>query len=95
MNARRSVLHADEAFRNANLEKAKELYEEAWDHWAEVFDQFDELVDDVEGEIVYESVERYQRVLNQLDEPFPPADFKLYRLLEEFGDDYVAPPSSD
>ncbi len=91
VNARRSVLHADEAFRNADLEKAKKLYEEAWDHWAEVFDQFEVLVDDVEGEIVYESVERYQRVLNQLDEPFPPAGFKLYRLLEEFGEDYVAP----
>ena len=29
-----------------------------------------------------EGIERYRWVLDQLDEPFPPADFKLRRLLE-------------
>ena len=95
VKARQKVIDADKAFAEADLETAKELYEEAWDYWAEVFDQFDELVDDVEGEIVYESVEKYQRVLSQLDESFPPPGFKLYRLLEEFGDDYVSPESLD
>ena len=81
--ARKLVLEADEAFKDARFEEARDKYEQAWDKWANILDEYDILIDDVEGEILYEAVERYRRVLGQLDEPFPPAGFKLMRLVKE------------
>ena len=84
--ARKYVLEADQAFADADLEGAREKYEAAWDLWADVFENYEELIDDVEGEITYESVQRYERLLGQLDERFPPPGFKLMRLVEEFAE---------
>lgn len=88
IEARRLVLEAERKFDDADLEGARDLYEQAWDRWAVVFERYPIIIDDVEGELVLESVARYQQLLGQLDLPFPPEDFKLSSLLEAYRDDY-------
>ncbi len=84
--ARKLVREADELFAEAYIDDAKVKYEEAWEKWDEVYQDYDILIDDVEGEITYEAVMRYKKLLGQLDIDFPPPNFKLKRLLEEYGD---------
>ncbi len=91
--ARKLVLEADEAFADARFEEARDKYEQAWDKWANILDEYDILVDDVEGEILYEAVERYRKVLGQLDETFPPPGFKLMRLVREYDPESAASES--
>ena len=88
ISARRALLDALEAFAGADLEGAREKFEQAWDRWAVVFEQYPILLTDVEGEDVAESVIEYQKLLGQLDETFPPKDFKLMRLLEVYMENY-------
>ncbi|MEM7316928.1 MAG: hypothetical protein AAF497_27675, partial [Planctomycetota bacterium] len=83
--ARKLVREADELFAEAYVDDAKIKYEQAWDKWDEVYKDYDILIDDVEGEITYEAVMRYKKLLGQLDIDFPPPEFKLKRLLEEYG----------
>ena len=40
------------------------------------------MMEDTTAEDLMDAVRRYAWVLSQLDEPFPPADFKLQPLLE-------------
>lgn len=90
LEARRLVRQADQAFDATDLVKSRQLYEEAWDRWAIVFDKYPVMVDDVEGEDVMDSVRRYEDLLGQLDESFPPPGFKLVKLLQAYSDDYQA-----
>ena len=88
IDARRKLLDALEAFADADLEGARDKFEQAWDGWAVVFDEYPVLIQDVEGEDVAEAVIEYQKLLGQLDEPFPPKDFKLMKLLEVYAESY-------
>ncbi len=88
LEARKMLKRADEAYEDADLEGARELYEQTWKRWDVVFERHPLLVDDVEGEDVMEAVVRYKELLAQLDEPFPPADFLLMELLDEYAFDY-------
>lgn len=88
ISARKRVLEAKEAFDEADLEGAKQRYEEAWDLWAQVFEEYPLLLDDVEGEDVMETVMDYKNLLGQLDEPFPPPGFKLINLVKAHAGDY-------
>ena len=88
LEARRLVRQADEAYDAADLVNSRKLYEDAWDRWAIVFDKYPVMVDDVEGEDVMDSVRRYENLLGQLDEAFPPPGFKLDRLLQAYSDDF-------
>lgn len=64
---------------------AKALYEEAFDRWADVFQEFPELKDSdgTTGDDVMVFVYEYQDVLEQLDEDIPD-DFPLWDLIEAF-----------
>ena len=95
LEARKLVYDAEQAFDRADLERSRRLFEQAWDRWAEVFERFPEFVEDVEGEIVVESVIRYKRLLDQLGESFPPAGFKLLALCKVHEIEYpiIAPPA--
>jgi hypothetical protein len=88
IDARELVLEAEQKFDETDLNGARELFEKAWDHWAVVFQRYPIMIDDVEGELVMESIARYQKLLGQLDQPFPPQDFKLLGLLEAYKDDF-------
>lgn len=94
--ARRFVYDAQKEFAEGDLETAKTLFEQAWDHWAEIFVRYPVLVKDVEGEDVVESVQVYKKVLDQLDLPYPPPGFKLMELVETHKGEYpdVAPPEN-
>lgn len=88
IEARKLVLAAEAASRESELLKAKELFEQAWDRWAVVFERYPVMIDDVEGESVLDAVKVYQTLLGQLDLRFPPEDFKLMPLLLAYKDDY-------
>jgi hypothetical protein len=94
--ARKKTFDAERAFEEAQLEKARDLFEQAWDRWSEFFQNYPIFIDDVEGEIVVESVVKYKKLLDQLNEPFPPAGFKLMALIKSHEIEYpeIAPPAS-
>ena len=95
LDARKLLYDAEKAFDQADLERSRELFELAWDRWADVFQRYPEFLEDVEGEIVVESVIRYKRLLDQLGETFPPPGFKLLALCKAHEIEYpiIAPPA--
>ena len=91
LEARKLVQRADELYEDANLEAAKQVYEQAWERWNTVFEKYPLMVADVEGEDVMEAIVRYRDLLSQLDEAFPPPGFLLTELLDEYAYDYDIP----
>jgi hypothetical protein len=81
VEAREFVYQADQAFDEIRLVEAKQLYEQAWEKWAEIFRKYPALLEDVAAEDVIAAVLRYKSCLDQLGEPFPDA-FVLRSLLE-------------
>lgn len=69
---------------------AKDLYEEAFERWAEVFEEFPALKDGDEttGDDVMVFVYEYNQVLEQLDERLPEG-FPLWEIVETFDVDQV------
>lgn len=69
---------------------AKELYEQAFERWAEVFEEFPALKDGDEttGDDVMVFVYEYNEVLEQLDERLSD-DFPLWEIIETFDVDQV------
>jgi hypothetical protein len=88
--ARQLVYDADDAREKANLvgpDGAKTLYEQAWAAWTELFEKYPQLKDDLMAEELVPSIQRYEDVLNQLDEKLP-EDFALAEILERFDERY-------
>ncbi len=74
VNARRLVFEAKEALsKEGRLERAIELYEQSFQQWAEIFDDYPILVIDTSAEDLYESVQEYMKAIdsNELPEDFP------------------------
>ena len=88
LKARKFLYDARQAFEAARLEEARELYEKAWDHWADLYDGYPILLENVTAKDVLDEVHVYRSLLDQLDEKFPPPDFKLMRLLEFHDEEY-------
>jgi hypothetical protein len=80
--ARRDVYEADKAYNAADLETSRTKYQAAWVEWAKIFDKYPQMMEDTTAEDLMDSVKNYARLLSQLDEPFPPADFPLQRLID-------------
>lgn len=92
VDAHRLVYEAQKAFDQARLVTtkdpatgeetpgAKELYEQAFDNWAQVFDKYPLMLDNPETEDLLEHVGNYRSVLDQLDQTLP-ADFPLYEVI--------------
>jgi hypothetical protein len=80
--ARRYIYEADQAYAATDLETMKNKYEAAWTEWAKIFDQYPSLMEDTTAEDLMDEVRRYAWLLGQLDEPFPPPDFKLNKLIQ-------------
>ncbi|MCI0360134.1 MAG: hypothetical protein L0211_16775 [Planctomycetaceae bacterium] len=81
LDARRNVYEADKLFAaGEKFAEARQMYEEAWLAWAQIFKDHAALMDNAEAQDLIESIGRYRDLLNQLDERFP-ADFVLNDLL--------------
>ncbi len=85
VSARKSSFLGKQAFEQGDRFKARELYEEAFEKWRVVIDEFPILMDDdgPTGEDILVFVEEYRRVLDALDEPFPES-FPLWDVIEKF-----------
>jgi len=76
---------ADHEFEAARLQAAKKAYEEAFAAWREVLDASQILREDaLTADDLAEIVDRYRKLLEQLDEPFP-SSFVLQDVLDRTG----------
>jgi hypothetical protein len=83
--ARRFMYEANNAFRKADVQTARRLYEQGFAKWREVIDAFPAIMDDeaTTGDDIVEFVKKYRNVLDQLDEQLGD-DFPLWDVLEKF-----------
>jgi hypothetical protein len=79
--AKKHLYQADNDHREGRLLQAQRNYEIAWDAWANIYDTYPQLQEDVGTEDVVNAVKRYDNLLGQLDQEFP-ADFKLKRVVD-------------
>jgi hypothetical protein len=73
VRARRLVYQAKQANRQAELDKAIALYEEAFQIWSEIFEDYPILTVDDSAEDLYKSIRRYMVLIDskELPEGFP------------------------
>jgi len=73
VRARRLVYEAEQANRSAELDKATDLYEQAFEIWVEIFEDFPILTVNDSAEDLYESIGRYMVLIDskKLPEDFP------------------------
>jgi len=72
LKAREATWRAEREFDNARLQTAKQAYEEAFAAWREMLDASPVLrADQITKDDLNEVVDRYRKLLEQLDEPFP------------------------
>ncbi|UUO07020.1 hypothetical protein M4951_01605 [Blastopirellula sp. J2-11] len=81
IKARSLVYQANQAFENANLVESRDLYNQAWDLWAEIYAEHPELKDDAASGDLSDELKTYAQLLEQLGETLP-ADFPLMDLME-------------
>jgi hypothetical protein len=82
--ARKYIYEGGEALANADLIKARELYEEGFKKWRQLFDRKDLSYlknDESLGQEVVGMVYKYRQVLEKSDKPFP-KDFVLNDILD-------------
>lgn len=84
LQGRESLYLATQAFqKDADIVKARELFEKGFQHWANVFNEFPEIGDDdLTAQEMQEHIVTYGRVLNQLDAPLP-VNFPLQKILQK------------
>jgi hypothetical protein len=83
--AREAMFNARRAFQEADLLKAKQLYEEGFAKWRLVIDEFPAILDEEAntGEDLLDYIKRYRDVLDQLDERLD-ENFPLWEVIEKF-----------
>ncbi len=86
----REILHvAEDHFKKTELEEARVKYEAAWDVWAGIFAEYQELMKDVSSSDLMDAVKRYLKLLEYLDvKPIPPKDFKLIGMIKFHSSDF-------
>ena len=97
--ARQFIYDAKKAQEAAELVKARGLYEQAWEKWKALFDQYPSLMEDVEAEDLVKMIKRYRRLLQQLDEEiaqdFILRDFIVKRGTEDLADLFRGETTTD
>jgi hypothetical protein len=85
VDARRYMFEAKKAADEANITKARQLYEQGFAKWRLVIDQFPELLNEeaMTGEDILDFIKRYRDVLDQFDQTIPD-DFPLWEVIEKF-----------
>jgi hypothetical protein len=83
--ARTKMFEARKAFREADLPKAKKLYQDGFAEWRAVIDKFPSILheDETTGGDLLDFIKRYRTVLEQLDEKLD-ASFPLWDVIEKF-----------
>ncbi len=83
--ARESMFNARRAFEDADLPRAKQLYQQGFAKWRQVIDEFPSIMEDDQttGDDLLEFVKKYRDVLDQLDERLGD-DFPLWDVIEKF-----------
>jgi hypothetical protein len=72
LEARKLIYDADQAYRNIDLLTARKLYDEGLAKWRALLDKYDKLAkDDLTADDLMDIVNRYRRLLQRMDEPFP------------------------
>ena len=84
VKARRLIYEAEQANAEAELDKAIDLYEQAFEIWAEIFDDYPILTIDDSSIDLYESIRRYTIAV---DSEELPEDFPLLTFVELMGED--------
>ena len=83
VQARRLIYDAEKANNDAELDKAIQLYEQAFAIWAEIFDDYPLLTVDDTAEDLFDSVRRY---MVAIDSEEIPEDFPLKTFCEIMGE---------
>jgi hypothetical protein len=85
IQARTKMFAARTAFHDADLPKAKQLYQEGFAKWRAVIDQFPSVLDEeaTTGGDLIDFIKKYRQVLDQLDEKLDDS-FPLWDVLEKF-----------
>jgi len=82
LKAREATWLGEREFQNARLQTAKQAFEEAFASWREVLDGSKVLREDsIFRDELNEVIDKYRKLLEQLDEPFP-KDFILGDILK-------------
>ncbi|MGD0382696.1 MAG: hypothetical protein ABSA77_04175 [Thermoguttaceae bacterium] len=85
LNARKFIYQGDQAFRDGDLTAAKTAYDQGLALWRKVLDKFPTLIEyEITGSDFMDIVKQYQRILKQLDEPFP-EKFPLQDIVDRYG----------
>ncbi len=88
IQARNLIYEANQAYREADLEQMRQKYEQAWDAWAQIFDEYPDMLEDATAEDLVDEVKRYQWLLAQMELPWPPPGFKLKNLMERYDESF-------
>ncbi len=82
LEARESTWRADKEFEAARLQASKQAYEQSFNAWRKVLDGSKVLREDpLTADDIAEVIDRYRKLLEQLDEPFP-SPFVLQDILD-------------
>ena len=82
VDARRHIFEADKFMDAADPESARKSFEQSFDKWAQLMEQFPGFKDDITFTELGKDIARYNRVLGQLDLKMP-RDFKLRAIWEQ------------
>jgi hypothetical protein len=84
LEARQLVFEGGEAFGEADLQKARQLYDAGLAKWREVLDMFPGLIDDGNfGDEWMEVIQKYRKVLDAQEAPFP-ENFVLQDVVDRY-----------
>ncbi len=71
-SARQALYNGDRAYDDADMETARKHYEDGFQLWRKVLDQFPSLVEDTTtGDDLMDAIGKYRKILDQIDEKFP------------------------
>ncbi|MHB1034614.1 MAG: hypothetical protein ACYC35_04635 [Pirellulales bacterium] len=72
LTARQALYNGDRAYDDADMDTARKNYEDGFQKWRKVLDQFPTLVEDTTtGDDLMEAIQKYRKILDQIDEKFP------------------------
>ena len=81
VDARRYIFDAEKFMDAADPESARKSFEQSFDNWAQLMEQFPQLKDDITFTELGKEIAKYNQVLGQLDLKLP-RDFKLREIWE-------------
>jgi hypothetical protein len=81
IRARRHLLNATELFDQTALQQAREEFEKSFEAWAELYERYPGLSDDIDAEILLERIVQYQVLLSRMEIDFPPPGFPLLKFI--------------